>query len=74
VATVAVMFGCPRTMALHGGCRRRRRAGQEAIEDLEVNQFQKSYDAVKEIAEKALAEAAKGITMSTEQKDKTDER
>lgn len=36
-------------------------------------EFQKSFDAVKEIAEKALAEAAKGVTMSTEQKDKADE-
>ncbi|MBR1193230.1 phage major capsid protein [Bradyrhizobium sp. AUGA SZCCT0160] len=36
-------------------------------------EFQKSFDAVKEIAEKALAEAAKGVTMSTEQKDKADD-
>ena len=36
-------------------------------------EFQKSFDTVKEIAEKALAEAAKGVTMSAEQKDKTDE-
>ncbi|QUS40583.1 phage major capsid protein [Tardiphaga alba] len=36
-------------------------------------EFQKSFDAVKEIAEKALAEAAKGVTMSSEQKDKADE-
>jgi HK97 family phage major capsid protein len=36
-------------------------------------EFQKSFDAVKEIAEKALAEAAKGVTLSTEQKEKADE-
>jgi HK97 family phage major capsid protein len=36
-------------------------------------EFQKSFDAVKELAEKALAEASKGITMSTEQKGKADE-
>lgn len=36
-------------------------------------EFQKSFDAVKEIAEKALAEAAKGVTMTTEQKNKADE-
>jgi HK97 family phage major capsid protein len=36
-------------------------------------EFQKSFDAVKEIAEKALAEAAKGITMSAEQKNRADE-
>ncbi len=36
-------------------------------------EFQKSFDAVKEIAEKALAEASKGVTQSAEQKAKTDE-
>ncbi|MCK1503871.1 phage major capsid protein [Bradyrhizobium sp. 18] len=49
---------------------------KKTIEDLATevkSQFQKSYDAVKEIAEKALADAAKGLTMSTEQKDKTDD-
>ncbi|MGM5018717.1 phage major capsid protein [Tardiphaga sp. 367_B4_N1_1] len=49
---------------------------KKAIEDLATevkSQFQKSFDAVKEIAEKALADAAKGVTMSADQKDKVDE-
>lgn len=81
VATVAVMFGLDHSSAHHGVGFMADAAGAAAldkktIEDLATevkSQFQKSYDAVKEIAEKALADAAKGLTMSTEQKDKTDD-
>ncbi|MFG1465246.1 phage major capsid protein [Xanthobacter sp. DSM 24535] len=38
-----------------------------------TEQFKKSFDAVKEIAEKALTEAGKGVTMSTSLKEKADE-
>lgn len=81
VATIAVMCGMDHASAHQSFGFVADAAGAAALDKKTVEelatevkaQFQKSFDAVKELAEKALAEAAKGVTMSTEQKDKADE-
>ena len=81
IATISVMLGVDHASAHQSFGYMADAAGAAAldkktIEDLATevkSQFQKSYDAVKEIAEKALADAAKGITLSEGQKEKTDD-
>ena len=80
VATLAVLCGLDHASA-HQGIGFMADAAavatldKKTVEDLAAevkSQFQKSHDAVKEIAEKALAEAAKGLPLANTAKELAD--
>lgn len=81
VAALAVMCGIDHASAHQGIGFMADAAGAAAldkktVEDLAAevkSQFQKSHDAVKEIAEKALAEAAKGLPLANTAKELADQ-
>jgi HK97 family phage major capsid protein len=81
VAALAVLCGFDHASAHQGIGFMADAAGAAAldkktIEDLAIevkSQFQKSHDAVKEIAEKALAEAAKGLPLANTAKELADQ-